>query len=413
MSKLHVYLKPFLDDTGAAYAADWLEVTDDVTALGNLTQALDNTEYDVGVFRASSLKLSLLNHTGKYSQVGNIESIFRFTRASSLVRVTWEPGDHPLIAGFFTAGDPDAIVSTEVAVFEGLLSDIATQSKIEDADVEFSVLGFESLLAEMVVPVDTLDADELRGVIFKCVNQTPFNELVTLDPANFSAGSFESDQNIDSSDSLVGKTVLEAARSILLAANAVFYIRDGVAFMGPRTAGTDIAFTFRGPGSLEGIENIVGIEKYRSGENRVFNYWTWRSAPSVLAEDLASIDRYRVQKKEINLDVIEQGPKQQAILDELLAEFSLPKRELELECFITPETLAIFLLDRISIDYPSVALPPTDGHTPAQYEVSNWDEDYYAEELLPLTIASADRWKVMARVIDFKKETMKLSLREA
>jgi hypothetical protein len=408
VSKIHVYIKPFANDQGTGYADEWIEVTDDVTDLGNLTQALDNTQYDVGVFRASNMKLSLSNHDGRYSDVDKVESIFKYKRGDSLVRLSWEPGDGPLVAGFFVAGAPGSIVSEEVVVFEGVLSDLATQSDIDDVDVDFQVLGFESMLAEMLVPfADVANGDTFAEIILACLDQVPFNALVTVSAGNITTGTVVA---IDDKSSLETRTVLEALKQILIAANSVLYIRDGAVHVGPRTASDDLAFTFYGPGSLVGIPNIVDIDKYRTGLNRVFNYWTWRDTV-VLAEDATSNQKYGTQPKEVSVDVVTDAAKKLAIVTALNDEFKNPKREMDLDAFITPATLELFLLDKIAIDYPSVALPVESRRT-AQYEVSPYDRDYYADELLPLTIESTARFKVMTRIVDWKNETLKFSLRE-
>lgn len=408
MSKLHVYITPYADDQGTAYGTE-VEVTKDVRDLGSLTQALDNNEYDVGVFRANQLKLSLLNHHGRYSDVGAVDTIFKYKRGDSLVRITWEPGDGPLIAGFFTAGHPTAIVSEEIDIFEGLLSDIGTQSKIDDADVDFAVLGYESLLAQMTVPYSSIsNGNSLATALYTCLNQAPFNERVTVNSGNITTGAAAT---IDDKASLENKTVLEAAKQILLASNSVLWIREGVVYTGPRTAGATLAHTFYGPGAQAGIQNLIDIEKYRTGLNRVRNYWTWKDTTR-LAQDTSSIATYGTQKREISLDIITNNTKRDTLLGSLKDEFKDPKREMELETWFSPTHLDLFLLDRVAVDYPSVALPVENQRT-AQYDVPpGYDSDYYAEELLPLTIESTARFKVMARTINFKDETMKLSLRE-
>lgn len=409
MSAFHVYIKPFADDQGTAYETDWLEVTEDVVEIGNLTQSLDNSEYEIGVLRASSMKLSLLNHHGKYSDVGNIETIFKYKRGDSLVRVSWEPGDGPLVAGFFTAGAPGSILSEEIDLFEGLLSDIATQSKIDDADVDFQILGYESLLSQVIVPyADITNGDTFEEVILASVDQAPLNQLVTVDVANIDVGT---SVTIDDKTKLENKTAFEALKLILLAANSVLYIRDGVLTTGPRTPGADLAFTFYGPGASDGIENIVDIQKYRTGLNKVRNFWTWKDT-DLFAQDATSRAQYGTQKREIDLSLVTDNSKQEDILEALKDEFSLAKREMELQCFFTPDTLALFLLDRVKVDYPSVPLPVENQKT-AQYEVpEGYDVDYYADELLPLTIEPTARFKIMNRVLDMKSETIKFSLRE-
>jgi hypothetical protein len=402
------YLKPFADDTGSAYATDWIDITDDVGEYGGLTQALDNTEYEVGVFRTANLKLSLLNHHGKYSDVGGVYSLFRYKRSDSLIKVTWQPGNHPLVCGFFTAGSPDAILSEEVTLFEGMLSDIATQSKIDDADIDFQVLGYESLLAQMTVPYSSIsNGNSLATAIYTCLNQSPFNTRVTVSSGNITTGA---SATIDDKADLENKTVLEALKTMLLASNSVLYIRDNVVYVGPRTASTDLEFTFYGPGASAGIENIDDITNFRIGLNKIRNYWTWKNT-TLVQQDTSSVTLYGVQKREINLAIITNTTKRNTLLSALLAEFQDVKREMIVETAMTPSTLALYLLDKVSVDYPSVALV-NENEAAALYGIGEYDVNYYADELLTVTIEDTARFKIMSRVLDFKNEVIKFALRE-
>lgn len=408
MSTTHVYLKPFIDDAGSGYVADWIEVSKDVSELGTLTQALDNTEYEVGVFRASNVKLSLLNHHGYYSDVGNVDTIFKYTRARSLVKITWEPGNHPLIAGFFNADDPDAIASEEITVFEGLLDDVGTQQKIDDADVDFQVLGYEALLNELVVPYSSIaNGDSQAAAIYAMLNQSPFNARVTVALANISTGAAAT---IDDKSDLENKTVLEALKQILVATSSVLWIENNVVYVAPRTASSTVAYTFYGQGAIDGIENIVSIDQYRSGVNKIRNFWTWKDT-TLAVGDTSSRNKYGTQKREIDLPIITDTTKRTTLLTACKDEFANQKREMLLEGFVDVNTLALFLLDRVVVDYPSVALP-NENNPLAVYEIGEYDQDYYAEELIPLTIESSARFKIMTRQIDFKKETVKFQLRE-
>ena len=408
MSMFKTYLKPFADDTGSAYATDWIDITDDVGEYGGLTQALDNTEYEVGVFRTANLKLSLLNHHGKYSDVGGVYSLFRYKRSDSLIKVTWQPGNHPLVCGFFTAGSPDAILSEEVTLFEGMLSDIATQSKIDDADIDFQVLGYESLLAQMTVPYSSIsNGNSLATAIYTCLNQSPFNTRVTVSSGNITTGA---SATIDDKADLENKTVLEALKTMLLASNSVLYIRDNVVYVGPRTASTDLEFTFYGPGASAGIENIDDITNFRIGLNKIRNYWTWKNT-TLVQQDTSSVTLYGVQKREINLAIITNTTKRNTLLSALLAEFQDVKREMIVETAMTPSTLALYLLDKVSVDYPSVALV-NENEAAALYGIGEYDVNYYADELLTVTIEDTARFKIMSRVLDFKNEVIKFALRE-
>src|SRR3990172_7774741 len=111
-SRFRVYLKPF-DDEGI-YAEDWMDVTDDVIfdGLGSIAVDLDNTEYDIGVYRNSNIKLTFKNANGKYSDVGDSQSLFRFKRSDTLCRLSWQHQEEAPYAGLAEAGS--AVITEEV-----------------------------------------------------------------------------------------------------------------------------------------------------------------------------------------------------------------------------------------------------------------------------------------------------------
>jgi hypothetical protein len=94
-----------------------------------------------------------------------------------------------------------------------------------------------------------------------------------------------------------------------------------------------------------------------------------------------------------------------------LAEFQDVKREMIVETAMTPSTLALYLLDKVSVDYPSVALV-NENEAAALYGIGEYDVNYYADELLTVTIEDTARFKIMSRVLDFKNEVIKFALRE-
>lgn len=403
------YITPFANDHGTAYG-DEIEVTPDVVApVGTLTQALDQNEYDLGIFRASSFKLKLRNDHGKYLAPPAIYSMFKYNRGGSLVRVTWEPGDGPLIAGFFTAGAPDAIVSEEIEIFAGTLVDDASKSDIDDAVFGFQVLGFEALLQNMIVPYADIDiGDTFSEVLFKCLDQAPFNERVTVSALNIQAGT---DIAIDAKTPLENKTVLEAMKIILFPANSVLYIREGVVYTKGRAASADVEYSFYGAGSDSGIENLADVAGYRDGTNRLINYVAWKGT-TLVVYDSSSVDRYGYFKKEITCDLITDNTKRTTILTAVKDEFCVPKRECEIVTPMKPDRVELFLLDRFIIDYPSPTVP-RENNPVAQYERDEWDDGkFYADELFQLTIEATARFKAISRKIDFTRQTVSFPVRE-
>ena len=183
MSRFKVYIKPFKED--GDYEAEWVDVSDDVELSGVSVakQSLDSNEYDVGVFRNSGVTLALTNIAGKYSDVGEPGSLFKFRRSNSLVRITWQIMHHDVKCGFFTCGN--VALSDEVTIFEGLLDDRALKQGAEEQNLKFKVLGKEAILDETLVDFSVLsNGDTFEQIIFKLLDQDQISEVLTVDALN-------------------------------------------------------------------------------------------------------------------------------------------------------------------------------------------------------------------------------------
>ena len=409
MSQVHVYVQPF-DPDGNAYSGTWTEVTDDVeiSSLGKIKQYLDNTEYDVGVFRNSNLSVTFRNDHGKYSDAGEALSIFQYRRNGSQLKVTWEPGDVLLQPIFMRLGWT-SMISAEVELFRGLIKDEASKESFKDQKITFSVQGFESIFNTVEVPVASLSIGNLISVvIYTCLNQADITDLLTVDQANIVCGT---DLAVDAVDVFTNKTVLEMLKELLLASNSVLYIDDDLnVIVSDRDESAALAYSFYGPDSTSGIENILAIEDYRSGINRVINYWTWTDT-TLIKTDAASVSMNGIYKKDIDCDAITNTTKRNTILENLAAEFCDKKIEMELLIPLTPTTAVIGLLDKINIDHPIMTLSP-DGLPIAIYEIGQYDVHYYANEVANILISPSTYFKVIAKETDIKNDVITLTIRE-
>ena len=400
-----MYIKTF--DNVGNYVADFQEITADVISLGNIAQQLDNSEYDLGIFRNGGFSLKLKNTNGKFSNVDDTRSIFRARRAGAQVKVTWDIRDNDLICGFFNCGE--VILGEQVIIYEGLLSDIVSQSTINDQTIDFKIQGFESLFDTTSVPFASLsNGDLVSAVIFDCLNQSGITDLVTVSLPNITPNL---DLVVDFVASLENKTVKEALDSILLISNSVLYIKDRVIYVTSRAPGAALVYTFYGQASTAGIENIIDIKKYRDGLNRTFNFVNWKDN-SQYSRDLSSIDRYGVLKKEVQSDTIDQAAtvKIQSILDSLQTEFAFPKTEMDLETPLNYATLALSLLDKVNIDYPSVFESANNDPIP-RYGQNLYGQAVYPFGQFSLTIDASLRFKILSKKIDTSKQLISFGLR--
>lgn len=407
MSRFRVYLKPFIDS--GEYASEYTEVTSDVASLSDPKQAIDNSDFNVGVIRNNGLSLVLRNDLGYYSDVNDIKSIFRRTRKNTQVKITWDFRNYDLICGFFNVNKEP--LGGEVTVFEGLINDVTTINKISLQQVTFTVLGLESLLDDLETPFSSINnGDNFKAVLYACLNQAPFNELLTVSLSNILPAI---DLAIDDKSSLENKTVGQTLQNLLLAANSVLYIKDRIVYVSSRAASSSSMFTFYGQASNLGLENIIDIPKFRDGVARMFNLWTWTDT-AFDARDTSSIDLYGIKSKSMKLELVDDGSsaKIQSILNANRDEFGLPKRELDLETPIWYDSLELNILDKVNIDYPTIFIPFDGGDLP-RYGIDAYDGTArYPYEQWALTLDVDTNFKIIAKKINVAKQTILFSLRE-
>lgn len=350
VNKWTVYLKPFNED---GTRGEYVDVTDDVdlNSLSKLAIDLDNTEYDIGVYRNSSLSLAFKNRDGRYSDIDNSKSIFRYKRADSLIKVTWRFGQPPICGLAVT--NSEWYTGEEITVFVGLLSDDNLKMNLSDQTIKFAVLGRESLFARETVPFGSIsNGDLISEVLYAMLNQSKITELLTVAQVNLVP---DLDQAIDSIASLQNKTVQEGLNKLLLAGNSVLYIDGDTVRVKAREESASLMRTFYGAGAYRGQENIIDMQEIKTGVARIINYSVWKDV-NVTRENASSQTKYGVRKKEVNFEFFTDNIKQGNILQSIVDEFGDPKEELKLICRLTYDTIAIELLDKVSIDYPLVSI---------------------------------------------------------
>lgn len=345
-----VYIKPFADD--GVYQSDWIDVTEDVDqeTLGILSRQLDDTEYDIGVYRNSSIQLTMRNDHGRYSDINVQQSIFKFKRSNSLVRFTYQKDEDGPICGDMVSGD--AYLSEEVDIFIGLLSDESLSLDLDALKTPFQVLGLETILETALVPLtDIANGDLFSSILYACLNQSVITEVLTVDPLNINLGVDLAVDDLSTFDA--NSTVDDVVKEILKISNSVFFVNESTIYIAPRSPSVDLKATFYGQASDLAPENIVTIQKIKTGLARTFNSLSWNDSP-VLVQDPFSIEKLGVRTREFNSSLITDHTKQTTVLDSVLAEFGNPAQELDLVVPITFDNLALSLLDRVTMDYPIV-----------------------------------------------------------
>ncbi|MCK4500314.1 hypothetical protein KAU11_07440, partial [Candidatus Babeliales bacterium] len=182
MSRFRYYFTPF--ETADVYG-DEVEVTDFVKAdsINRLRQQVDNSEFDVGIFKFSDSDITLNNQKGHFSLPSEPNTIFNHTRTNSKVRITWEIEDYIVECGIAECGARK--LSDPVTVFEGILNDDASRSQVDSQHISFKILGREAIFDLVDAPTASFNiGDTFKEVIEACLAQTIITDLFNVDTLN-------------------------------------------------------------------------------------------------------------------------------------------------------------------------------------------------------------------------------------
>lgn len=405
MGTMRVYIKPFV--SAGVYADDYVDVTADVdrNSISSISQKLDNSDFNVGVFSYDSFSLKLSNQSGLYNDVESITSMFRYRRSGSLVKITWLFGEYEPICGVAVCGE--AVLGPEETVFEGLLSDVSSAQNIKDQKITFNVLGKESIFEAIETTYSSLtNGDSVSEAIFTALNVTGVTDLLTVNIDNIEPAL---DFDIDDVSGFENSTVKELLDELLQASNSVLRIIDDTIYVMSRDASDDLMYTFYGQAATDGIEDVADISNYKNGVNRTFNYWTWKDT-TLVSKNTTSIDDYGVRKKEVEYDFITNSTTQQNIIDELKSEFGTPKVEFTMKTPMIIGTLTLNLLDKVAVDYPTNTIAIGDELLPI-IGVVKVGEFIVPFSEFSLTLSTSDNFKIITKSVDILKEEITLGLR--
>lgn len=404
MNKWRAYIKPF-DDTGA-YQADWIEITKDVdfNSMGDITSQLDNTDFDIGVYRNSSFRLVLKNERGLYSDVGFDKSIFHYKRANSLFKLTWEIAEEGPLCGMVTCGE--FYTSEETTAFIGLIRDEAAPMELGSQTISFSCLGRESVFQDAIVPYADLVAGSLfSAILFACLNQTSITKVLTVGAGNISCGT---DIAVDTLAPLEGKTVQEALGIILMASNSVMTVVGDAVVVKPRTPTPSVVFSLYGQASPLGPENVADLREIRNGFAKIFNFCRWADTASTYS-DPTSLAKYGAKLKEVSCELITDTAKRQTIMAAIVNEFREPKQEFDVHTPLNYKSMALKPLDRLNFDYPTVYIPGDDAFPICGLAICG--EAVMPKAQWSFTLEQADHYKILSRSINVSKAMVKLKVR--
>lgn len=405
MARVRVYIEALA--SAGTFTGTWVEVTKDVkrSGLQAIKEALDGTSFDLGIYRPGSIKLSLDNTKGLYSDIDEPYTIFgTFKRAGAQVRFTYDPADFDYTANTSEAED---ILGEETTVFQGLLNDDTAVMNLTDNFIGFTILGRDSVFDRVLTPpaFEIDDPALVSQAIYSALNQLEITSLLDVSVANINPGN---DYVITDTSKFTNKTVKESLLILLKNSNSVLYIQNDAIIVKNRVATASPQFYFYGQGSISGPENITNIQDISNGAARVYNFTTWRDT-SLTSTDETSVARWGYRKSEFSDESVSDPPTRQSILDAIRIEFGTAKKEFQLTAPLKTDTLALNLLDRVSIDYPELIVSRDDLPI---YGVAEYGVAVYPTSILAFSVLPDDHYKIMGRTIDLVKGEIKFKLRQ-
>lgn len=268
-----VYLQPFLDS--GAYSGVWIDVTDDVEldSMNTIDQSLDNTDYNLGVYKTADFQITFRNDNGKYSDVGQPESIFKYTRTNTLFKLTWRGDSKPPTCGFSVAGEQG--LCPEVTVLTGLINDSSLTMDLETNELQFDVLGLENVLSNLFPPSFALSPES--GSEFNVAIAAPGFFNVT---DGFSSSSGMGALVAGNPISFVNGTLDGSALPGGVTAGTIYYVSGVV----PNVIGDLTFYSFNIAASYDDAiagMNLIAITSVQV-ENPTILFYTWKSASSFI-----------------------------------------------------------------------------------------------------------------------------------
>lgn len=330
-----VYMKRKFPD--GSFDSDWIDITRWFLGdgIGSIKYELDSGDYEVGLFVANSVKISLDNSAGKFSDVDDTRSYWAGFESRNLSKFKIE-------AGYLDEND-EKVAATP---FEGYLEERSLSSDENDT-IGVTILSRDSIFKTVDVVAGTLSSAILSSeAIYILCNRGEITDYVTVDSANINPSN---DVVLDAPSSLNGAKLDSALNEIMLLTGSVLYVdSDGNMIVTSRNNSPKIKHQFYRNSMTGQKDNIYGISNINNGRQRVKNYWTW-SGGSVSAFSASHhLKRYGVTRKSIGSSSVTSNAVRQSILDDQLAEWQFPKKELEIETDYIPGVLSFF--DTVTVD---------------------------------------------------------------
>lgn len=350
--RYQVFFTPLTNSDDNIYG-DEIDVSDRIrlSGISNIKRSLDSSDYDVGVFAFSDLELTGYNFNGYFNDQ-DTRSIFMSIRDRCKVRVVFQE--------YVTVKDQEGTVLssslTEVSTFQGLINEEATRLDITDETIRFKVLSRDSVLRTTKVSGGVVTNGMLFSNAIKSILNTPrITSILNFDELNINP---KLDLNIDNGSFFDNKSVKESLDKLLFASNSVLIINtvgDIIVKSRDPDETKDIVNLY-GKNDIHKRENIIDITAYNTGQQRMFTSFVIND---VERSNPIYVQAYGLRQKKIQLDFLTDNDTIEAVADEMVDEFKIPKIEMNIKVS-TRIARDIDLLDRVSVNYP-LRLKPIPG----------------------------------------------------
>lgn len=394
MAKWRVYLAP-LESENTFFP--WQEITDyvDASSIGDISQEIDKDDYTIGFSKNSSVSFKIKNDTGIFSDENSLDTIFKYRRAGSRVKITYFDGDDYAICGMAICGL--AVLGDESLVFEGILSGDSVGQDINTDMITLTVLGYESIFEAIEFDASIVNTTQpALTILYNIMNVAGVTSRITLDFANWTSGVNPIFDNIDDFADI--DTMREAIDKIIPYLNAFITIKGSTLLVKNKQEGATVDYEFFGQASDLGIENVQNIQDYKDGTNRLYNLFRWAddAIPYKLSNS-ASIQRYGLKKTdEIGGKAITNTTKINSILSSYLLEYDTPKKEFNLSAPLNQALLNLFQMNKVTIDYP-VPIYPAQGDIFPLWNTSSmtWGDFFWPETYFNFSISPNEYFKII------------------
>lgn len=339
--RYRVYATPRVSDT--AYGAE-VDISDYVQNVGikNIIRGFDSGDYDVGIYVFGDIDLVCYDRDGKLSDEFDSRTIFRSGRDLAKIRVV------------FSAADGDT------TTFNGLITESATRDDFLSGLRTFRVLSQDSVIRTAYVTGGQVTAgDTCTAAIKKILNVPMITKVLTFDLAQISVGL---DFTIDDPTAFENRSVKDVMTEILTATSSVMII-DSTGTIVVRSRTEDQSrptLNLYGKSDIFARENIVAIQNYNTGWNRIFTSF---SVNGQVATSSAFATGYGFRQKTLTFKWITSNATALLVATKLLNQFSVPKIELQVQ-IATQIAKGVKLLDRVSINYPLRIKPAAGSFLP-------------------------------------------------